>query len=297
MKPKHVKKGPIDYISIPRGLPSVLVNQNTQLKAVAILYQLKSIYVGGVILDHRKQLQMIADSFGYSKRKLTDYIKILKEEGLAEEDLRNGNLLLRSSKFINTHFGLKEAGFHKVLKSELANIEYVLKSLALEQNLRQQEHVLAEKIIHQEIANNTVGIIQAKSLSKAANRRLRKAIKPELPRLLKQEQTRYTTAITDFQPSHAPIMPFVTLSRQGVAKTVNRKSKSTGHRLMKKLVKLGYMNDAQHNLTIGSYTYDEYQLLQKNVVNYDFSYTYKNGEIKKVLPNNISSTAVFIFNK
>lgn len=281
----------IDYVSFPMGLAPILTMNNRQLKAASILYQLKSIYVGGIIFDYKKQLDVIADSFGYSKRKLIDYIKMLKEESLAVED-NNGRLSLRSSKYIAQHFGLGQTGFHKIKKSDLADIETYIKALALQENLKTQEYNLEAKVMQKEIKAK-VGIINPAALNAAADRRMRKAMRNSMPELIKNQQERYIQAITTFQKPEDNIFPFITLSRQGIAKVVNRKSKSTGHRLAKKMVKLGYIADKAVSYSAGSYTWTEYNLLQENVLAYNPSYTYKAGEIIKVMPNNISMSNKF----
>lgn len=278
-------------MSFPMGLAPVLAKNNRQLKAVAILYQLKSIYVGGIVLDYKKQLDVIADSFGYSKRKLTDYIKMLKEENLAVED-NNGRLSLRSSKHIAQYFGLGQTGFHKIMKSDLADIETYIKALSIQENLKTQEHNLHAKIMQQEVKAK-VGIINPAALNPAANRRMRKVLRNSMPELIKNQQERYIQAITTFQKPEDDIFPFITLSRQGIATAVSRKAKSTGHRLAKKMIKLGYITDKAVSYSAGSFTWTEYNLLQENVLGYNTSYTYKSGEIIKVMPNNISMSNKF----
>ena len=278
-------------MSFPMGLAPVLAKNNRQLKAAAILYQLKSLYVGGIILDYKKQLDVIADSFGYSKRKLTDYIKMLKEESLAFED-NNGRLSLRSSMYIAQHFGLGQTGFHKIKKSDLSDIETYIKALSIQENLKTQEYNLHAKIMQQEVKAK-VGIINPAALNPAANRRIRKVLRNSMPELIKNQQERYIQAITTFQKPEINIFPFITLSRQGIASAVSRKSKSTGHRLAKKMIKLGYITDKAVSYSAGTYTWNEYNLLQENVLGYNASYTYKSGEIVKIMPNNISMTNKF----
>jgi hypothetical protein len=274
----------VPYISVPKGLPSAIVQDTKLLKAVCIFYQLKSLYVGGIIHDYTKKYVDIASTFGYSDRKLRTYIKFLLEEGFATID-KNKSLVLMSSKKVAQKFGSSEKRFYKIPADKLSDLENVIKALALEENIGRQDHVIKKKVL--ESAFKGVGIKNPTTLSASAYRRYKKVFSNNLDNMLVKIQQRYIQAISNLENPDSNFFPFATLTRQGIASCLGRKSKATGMRYAKLLKSLDFLRDESNVIKVQESTYEEYlQLLDST----DHDYTYKliKGIIYKVLPNNIS---------
>lgn len=285
------------YVSIPCGLATVVVESNLLLKTYSVFYQLKSLYVGGIILDYHKKVDEIAKTFGYSERKLRTYIKSLKEIGIVEV-VRKRHLVLRASKHVGKLFGVSCKRFWRVKTESVSDLEDLFRVLAIEENIKQQRFSLEEKVVASAISTR-VGIPNPiKTLQPSRLRILRKAVAKDYGSLLLERQTRYTETIASLNspaPTEETIFPWATLSRQGIATVLNRKSKSTGHKYAKKFAALGYIQDERNTVFIGDFSYDEYNEMQETVLGYDYSYEYVKGEVHKVLPNIITMTNNFLY--
>lgn len=277
----------ITYVSIPKGLATNAVRNNGTLKAYSVFYQLKSLYVGGVILDYRKRAKEIASLFGYGERKLRMYISLLKEQGLVSVEGKN-NLSLRSSKSLAAEWKVSEKKFWRISVARLPQIETVFRCLALEENLIQQRYRLANTLVSEAITAS-VGIQNPMSVLQPARfRSLRKAVVCDYERLLQDAQTRHTEEVASLTPVSSSAFPWATLSRQGIATVLNRKSKSTGHKYARKFAALGLIGDENHKIFIGDFSYDEYLAFLSTMVNNDYTYQYTDGKVNKVLPNTIT---------
>lgn len=277
------------YVSIPQGLASVAVQSNRDLKSYAVFYQLKSLYVGGIIRDYRQKTIQIATTFGYSERKLRTYIGLLRDMGLLEVVNRR-DLVLRASKFVSKTLGVSKKKFWRVPAAQVSSLEDILRVLALEEKMQQQAYRLESKLVNSEISSR-VGIQKPTSLQPARLRMLRKAIVQDYGKLLQEKQQRYTETIANLQsktPTKDSIFPWATLSRQGIATVLNRKSKATGHKYAKRFAKLGFIQDTRNTVFIGDFSYEEYTEMQETVLGNDFSYQFVHGEVHKVLPNTIT---------
>jgi hypothetical protein len=276
----------VKYISVPKGLATAVSKKRTTLKAVCVFYQLKSIYVGGIIHDYTKRTTDIASTFGYSDRKLRTYIKILVDLGLADIS-KNKSLSLRSSKHIAKMFEVSEKSFHKIKADSLDDIEMVFRALSMQESITKQEHLLKKKIIDSAI-KESVGINKPTSLSPTAYRRYKSIFSRKYDSLLAKERKRYTMALSIFANLNRDIFPYATLSRQGIAETFGFKSKATGQRYAKLLKGLKFINDSNNLVYLRDASYEEYTMIIQDEVSYDYSYKFIKGAIYKVLPNNIS---------
>jgi hypothetical protein len=274
----------VPYISVPKGLPSAIVQDNKLLKAVCVFYQLKSLYIGGIIHDYTKKYVEIANTFGYSDRKLRTYLKFLIQEGFATID-KNKSLVLISSKKVAQRFEASENRFYKIPADKLSDLENVMKALALEENIGRQDHIIEKKLL--EIAFKEVGIKNPTILSASSYRRYRKAILKDLPAKLEKYKKRYIETISNLLNPGDTFFPFATLTRQGIANCLGRKSKATGARYAKLLKSLDFLTDTSNVVHIGEFSYEDYLILLDST---DHDYTYKlvKGILYKVLPNNIS---------
>jgi predicted transcriptional regulator len=277
----------VAYVSIPKGLASVAVASNRELKTYAVFYQLKSLYVGGVIFNYKSRVKEIAQNFGYSERKLRTYVKLLLERGLVEVQNKH-NLLLRGSRALAQEQEVSEKKYWRVAVRHLRYLETVLQALALEENLIKQRYTLKNRVVEDIIATH-VGIPNpATTLQPARYHKLRKTMVCDYEQVLQRTQSRYISDIASLQPLATKVFPWATLSRQGIAQVLHRKSKATGQRYAKKLAALGLLTEQRNSVFIGDFSYDEFQQLQKTVLNYNPTYHFKNGEVHKVLPNTLA---------
>ena len=285
------------YVSIPQGLATAAVKTARELKAYSVFYQLKSLYVGGIIHDYRKKTNQIASTFGYSERKLRTYISVLKGFGLLEV-VDKHDLVLRGSKYVSKLLGVSRKRFWRIPADKVSDLEDIFRVLALEEKMKQQRFRLESKVVASAISTR-VGIPNpTTTLQPSRLRMLRKAIVKDYGKLLTERQARYTETIASLNsknPTAATIFPWATLSRQGIATVLNRKSKATGHKYAKRFAALGLIQDERNTVFIGDFSYDEYNEMQETVLGHDYSYQYVKGEVHKVLPNTITMNTNFLF--
>ena len=267
------------YVSIPKGLPTQLVKSNKGLKAVAVWYQLKSLLVGGYIRNFGTHAKDIATTFGYSESKLRKYVAILTQRGLIERPNRH-DLVLRASKALGAEYGVAKT-YYRVASNKLHQIELELRALALRENLERQTFVKNKKLQEQHLRDN--GIHISSNLQPAARRRALRGYSES-----KEQDKAASHFVRQCQsPVHAPTLnPFVTLSRAGIARSLSRKSKSTGHRYAAKLVAAGLMSEKANHVFVCDATLQEYGFMRES--GYDHSFLYKNGQVMKALSNNIA---------
>lgn len=266
------------YVSIPRGLPTKLVKSNRELKAVAVWYQLKSLLVGGYIRDFGQNAKDIAATFGYSESKLRKYVAVLQAMGYIERPNRH-DLVLRSSKLLGTNYGVAKT-YYRVASNKLHQLELELRALALRENLERQTFVKNKKLQEQHLHDN--GILISSNLQPAARRRALRGYSES------KEQAKATSHFVrqSQSPVHTPALnPFVTLSRAGIARSLSRKSKATGHRYAAKLVAAGLMSEKANHVFVCDATLQEYGFMRES--GYDHSFLFKNGQVVKALSNNI----------
>lgn len=278
------------YVSIPMGLATQVVQTNRELKAYTVFYQLKSLYVGGIIHNYRQRTKLIASTFGYSERKLRTYISLLSKAGLIQV-LNRHDLVLRASKFVAQLHGVSKKRFWRIAADKISQLEDIFRVLALEEKMQQQRFRLESKVVDSAISTR-VGIQNpTTSLQPSRLRTLRKAFVKDYDKLLLERQTRYTDSVATLQQPNTgkdSIFPWATLSRQGIATVLNRKSKATGHKYAKRFAKLGFIQDERNTVFVGDFSYPEYIEMQETALANNPTYQYINGEVHKVLPNIIS---------
>jgi len=251
-------------VSIPKGLPTKIQVDNQVVKGLVIYYQLKSLYVGGTIHNYRKRYQELADTFGISSSNIRNKISFLKQIGLAES--KGATLFLRSKRLLIEKYETSK----KCYKIDCTiNFEAQLKALALHENIEQQKYRIARKIVDHKLK-------ESKDKPKKYIKSVIRYVRENFDNIVQKEKER-------FQESY--INPFATLSRAGIANTLNRKSKATGHRWAKKFVDLGLMLELA-NLVLfrENSTFEECRLLNKYSKSH---YTFKNGNTYLVLANNL----------
>lgn len=251
-------------VSIPKGLSTKIQVDNQVVKGLVIYYQLKSLYVGGTIHNYRKRYQELADTFGISNSNIRNKISFLKQIGLAES--KGAHLFLRSKRLLIEKYNTSK----KCYKIDCTiNFEAQLKALALHENIEQQKYRIVRKIVDHKLK-------ESKDKPKKYIKSVTRYVRDNFDTIVQKEKER-------FHESY--INPFTTLSRTGIAKTLNRKSKSTGHRWAKKLVNLGLMLESS-NLVLfrENSTFEECRMLNKYSKSH---YTFKNGNTYLVLANTL----------
>jgi hypothetical protein len=286
----------LKYISIPKGLPSAIINDNKLLKSVCILFKLKSLYKSGVIKNYTRRYSEISKhpNINCSESKLRNYISILREYGYVRKD-KNKNLHLVSKSKLRSEFEVSKFSY-KISKDQICNLEDMLKALVLAENLQQQKNNVIDKIIFDEYS---IGKEKGSRPSKALNK-IKKFVEHDFNSCLSRQQARYAhTVKNDLQSDTPDFFPFITLSRNGIARKLNRKSKSCGYRYAQKFKKLGYIESDVPNYVIieSNVTYDYFR---KFKAMFNFSefvpyLKYSRGRILRVLPNNLQMTLISKF--
>jgi len=218
-------------IKINRGLVTILAKDNQWLKAISVFYSLKFLYSGGIILDITKRYSFFANKLGISESNLRSKVKFLIKNGLIEK--KNNNLYFSSFNKIKEKFKIKTQKGYKLAYKNPKELEVILKTLVLEENLHTQEFKLKEKILSEELKK--FGKIEAKSTRKKIKRYLRKY----LSHLTEKYKKRELQNSNDNLLRNKRINTDLTLSRNKIANSFGRKSKSTGSRFIDKAKSLG----------------------------------------------------------
>lgn len=241
-----------NYISIPKGLPSKIIQNNRDLKMLVVFYQLKSLYVGGIIHDYTKKYDEISEKFGISNSKLRNYISILLKMGWVYKD-KNKSLVIRSKKMLVDAYGISKYCY-KIDVCSINDLENILKTLVLKENQDKQAYLLKKKFVERQLdkegraSSSKMLAKQTKVIKKYVNNNFDYLVEKEKKRLreigLKEN---CFTLINELNK----LNPFISNSRHTTSKLLNRKSKSTGSRYIKKLISKNYINnDISNNIII-----------------------------------------------
>lgn len=285
------------YVSIPRGLPAQwgkLVRKDRI--TVEVFYHLKGVRVGGILLDYYKQLPTIAASFGYSVRKLREYIGRMRRKGWAQ--VHKGHLSLIATRRLGELIGCAGTRTHRVSLQELADIRQVIEARVVENNLRQQAHRVQGKLVDQAI-RVSVGIPNPETLTASSRRRYGRQLVGDPTKARHRATQRYERdlAWSTTPCTPATLNPDVTLSRRGLARLFGCRSSATGQRIAKRLEKAGMLRDESRLLYlggsyIGGIPYEEYQYLRATVLDYNPNYRFiplrdgsGQGVVARRLPN------------
>lgn len=284
----------ITFISIPKGLPSVIVKDNKELKMLVVYYQLKSLYVGGIIHNYTKKYDIIAENFNISNSKLRNYIKILLKMGWVYK--QNKSLVIRSKKMLSTCYGVSKYCY-KIKINVINDLENVIKMLALTENQERQKFLLLQKMVSRKLKSE--GRTSSSNYVKESKyeKLVKRQVKNNLDNLIEKEKERLIEiaekkSCFSFIEEFKKINPFITNSRLGISQILNRKSKSTGSRTIKKLSSLNYiLEDKVNKITIDKnkkykdiYIYNELLLDKYNKF---FYIEYYRGKITLRLSNTV----------
>jgi hypothetical protein len=266
----------VPYISLPKGLPTKLVQSTRELKAVAVWYQLKTLRVCGVIKDFGRNAKAIAATFGYSERKLRTYVAYLTQRGHIERPDRH-TLVLRSSRLLSTEYGVAKR-CHKIGATDFHQLELVIQELALTENIERQAHTVKGKLQEQYLRNE--GIPNSSNLQPAAKKRLMRGF--NLAQEMEKAASHFVATVSTLALTPT-LNPFVTLSRGGIARALGRRSKATGFRYAQKLRAAGLLTEQKHRVFVCDASVSEYYLMRAS--GYDSTFIYEKGKVYKALSN------------
>jgi DNA-binding Lrp family transcriptional regulator len=268
-------------LKIHKELPEILVKDTTMLKSMGVFYSMKFLYVGGIIKDMTSRYGEIAERIGISPSNLRGKVKNLIGMGLVRKEGRN--LLFAGHEEIGRAFKLKSKRGFRVSARNARELETVVKALALEVNFEKQRHRIREGIVSEELRR--YGKIEAKGI----RLKIRKYIRKNIGNYAKK----YTERV-----SPKPRNPFetrkintdITISRQGLADMVGRKSKSTGSRLIRRMGSLGLLESDSKRVERVCSKANGHVLKHLEL---DSSYFVFKGVLYKRKPNSVSLSSFF----
>ena len=268
-------------LKIHKELPEILVKDTRMLKSMGVFYSMKFLYVGGIIKDMTSRYGEIAERIGISPSNLRGKVKNLIGMGLVRKEGRN--LLFAGHGEIGGVFKLKSKKGFRVSPRNARELETIIKALALEANFEKQRHRIREGIVSEELRR--YGKIEAKGI----RMKIRKYIRKNIGNYAKK----YTERV-----SRKPRNPFekrkintdITISRQGLAHMVGRKSKSTGSRLFRKMGSLGLVESDSKRVERVCPKADTNVLRHLDL---DSSYFIFKGSLYRRMVNSVSLTRFF----
>jgi len=263
----------VEFVSIPKGLSSAIIKDDELFRNIVIFYKLKSLYVGGIILQYksryeelRKKITQHYDSSDkikcISESTLRKSISYLKRQNLIK--IENGNLLLASKNTLIAQHKVSRKKSYKLKTLDFSFLKEKFQTLSIDENLQKQKFIVVHKITVKEISDNEGTIHSEKIYKKIYNRRKKHIIK-NFESYIEKYEKRFNLNISNLDFNKKHINPNITLSREKIAFNLNRKSKSTGSRITKKLKSYSYLNDETNKILLfRNATYNEYVNLKYN---------------------------------
>lgn len=262
-------------LAIPSGIATLIAKNNKLLKPIALYLELKPLFHTGIILARKQKKSLlykdIAEYTGLSQRSIQQKISALLKLKLAKFD-KNNNLHLAAYKKLCSKFKLSYKFKHKVKNQFLADVlatknilstEYILKTLAIKENLHLQNLKLNQKLFAHEIKDTELVkqsyphysevnpekakdryfkwvAMQLQNQNKPFLRLYKKIMQFPERYLAKHYQKMLQDKING--ETHFSINPELTLSCNGIANLYQLKSKSAGHYWQQKLKEKGLLN-------------------------------------------------------
>ncbi len=257
-------------VKVHAGVPSQVCPNHEFLRSYSIFLRLKSLYTGGCLHNYRKRYDELASKLNISSSTLRKAVAFLKNKKFAIS--KGQHLWFISADKVSMHFeGHKSKGY-KIVPD--GNTEYKLQTLSIHENITKQENAIKAQFIKVELEKvyGTVKNIQYKAIKKL-HRALSLLPMKEIKKRIYQQPTQYK-GIT----AHA------TLSRQGIAKLLGYENKSTGTRLVRRLVGLGFLDDVKvmHKVIISGISQGSFRRLH-----YEGALYWRNGKVFKAMPHSI----------
>lgn len=263
----------VEFISIPNGLSSAIIGDDELFRNIVILYKLKALYVGGIVLNYKSRYNELrtkitqyydsSDKIKHiSESTLRKSISYLKKEGLVK--VENGNLLLASKNLLIEKYRVSRKKRTKLKTMDISFLKEKIQTLSVDENLKKQKFIVVNKITVQEISE-IEGTIHSEKIYKKIYNRRKKHIIQNFESYIEKYKKRFNFRISNLDFNKKKINPNITLSRQKVANVLNRKSKSTGSRIIKKLKGYSYIEDNSNKILLfKDSSYNEYVNLKYN---------------------------------
>ena len=224
-------------IRIYKSLSQKIVHDSNTIKLIALFSQLKSMYVGGIILNYTSRYKQLTAVLDISESTLRKRINQLTTMGLIKKEGKHISFI--AHKKIKELFDLSPK-LRKVNLFAFENTKQIQNKIivtAINENLKQQKYKINKKILSQKIKRLAIqcSTIEENTYSFYA-KRIDSLLENQIKRNLKTIKCGRIPKINTQ----------ATLSRQGVAKLLGRKSKATGTRWIRKLNQLNLI--LEHSL-------------------------------------------------
>jgi hypothetical protein len=267
MLSKRIGRG---VVKIHYGVATKVCPDHALLRSYAIFLRLKSLYVGGCIHNYRSRYDELALKLKISPSTLRNSISFLKNKKFAIS--KDKHLWLISTDKVSEHFGVNKGQGYRLNADE--PIEYKIQTLAIHENINKQNEAIKTRFINAELESvyGTVKNIQFRVI-----KRLRKHLSSLTMKEIKKR-------IYHQPAKFKGISAHATLSRSGIANLLGYKNKSSGSRLVKKLVGFGFLKDLKtmHSVFISKISEFAFRKLHLNG-----PYYWKFGKVFKAKPNSI----------
>jgi len=257
-------------VKVHVGVPSQVCPDHEFLRYYSIYLRLKSLYVGGCIHNYRKRYDELSAKLNISTSTLRKAMAFLKNKKIAKTE--SSHLWFISSDKVSLILNGHKSQGYKIVPDE--NTVEKLQTLAIHENLKKQDNAIKAQFIKVELENvyGTVKNIQYKAIKKLHRALSLTPMKEIKKRIYKQPE------------DYKGIQAHATLSRQGIAKLLGYEHKSTGSRIVKRLVGLGFLDDVKvmHKVIISGISQVSFKRLH-----YEGAFYWRNGKVFKAMPHSI----------
>jgi hypothetical protein len=276
---KQIKQ--VTQISIPVGLSRYLVLDNTMMSNTCFFFKLKALYVGGVILNYKSQYLDIRNINQFvvndcdlrtpSEQWVKKHIKNLLALGWVTLD--GNNLTIQATKKVfrthefwseNSEIVVAKTRVLKVPCGDLYMLEEILIADALDQNKKQQEKVIIDKIVKNELKEKGIFIASEQKLNQANKNiisRLTKHINENFDNYITKYGSRFFSNLSKF--NFKDLINPVAFSSRSVLAKLKSVTYQQAKNIFNKLKKLGLLFDEKRN-----YINTKHQVYDSSIFNY-----------------------------
>lgn len=322
-------------LRVHKGISDKIL-KHKNAREIFVFLELKPLFISSVIFSengnypYKKISLFLREGLSTTRKK----IAILRKLKLARFD-KNKNLVLSNysrvleilkieKNFTTIKFDRErgknfEIKTYKRKKYKVLNnggTQFAIKQIAIFENLNKQKHRVIKKIISKElqqmIIDRNLDPQDSKSLpnfkdcektvSKSLVRRYKKFLLKDFDLLVAKYSKVYDAQSQQLAFDFPDLNPRVTLSCNGIAKVLNRKSKSSGYYQSRKLVNAGLMTTERNYKTIENQSpaiYESMYGIRSDVFGYYYPTRDTNsGRVKKYfvnLPNTIRTNEKTLF--
>lgn len=273
----------LTHVLLSKGLASHLADNQQGVKVMALFLGLKGLYVGGYIKNFSKRAKELAAHCGVCERTFRTYLRILKEEGLVEKVNTHDLRLISSRKVAELH-QTSTKKYHKVPVSQSTHFQEYLEVLAYGEKQDKMTYARDRKLEADYLL--TKGITNPNHLQPAARKRVLRGYNQEVT--LAIATTRFRKEVsTPMRSGKLPTNPYITLSREGIARLRGKQYHNSGLYAIRKWKELGYIQEELCQVDCGVTTPAEVALLRSLGI-VDWTFRCQKGRLVKSLPNLVS---------